>query len=121
MRTKILSFIVALATPFCAFASLTLSPLQQLHYEDLLLSGIIKSKSGYLACFKSVDGTIFVAKKGDYIGKQFGRIVEVTPNGIKISEPYELNFGEIYERKFSWPIVSNAKFRHPCKIPSAKE
>ncbi len=110
-------FIVA--TP--SKATFLISELELLTYDNMLLTGTAQSGKTWIACIKTIDGKQVNIKKGDAIGLHSGRIQKIDAKGIYVSETVQLNFGEWFDRKLFWPVVSDKSLRAECKWIAAPE
>jgi type IV pilus assembly protein PilP len=60
-------------------------PLEAYPLEALKMVGILKQK-GTFALVKTPDNNLFQVKSGNYLGQNFGRIVEISDTSIKLKE-----------------------------------
>jgi type IV pilus assembly protein PilP len=60
-------------------------PLEAYPLEALKMVGILKQK-GTFALVKTPDNNLFQVKSGNYLGQNFGRIVEISDTTIKLKE-----------------------------------
>ncbi len=60
-------------------------PLEAYPLEALKMVGVIKQK-GYFALVKTPDNNLFQVKSGNFLGQNFGRIVEISDTSIKLRE-----------------------------------
>ena len=61
--------------------------LEQFEIDQLVMRGIIQDPSGSrYALIEDPAGTLVPARVGNYIGRNFGRIVEITPQTVNIIE-----------------------------------
>lgn len=62
-------------------------PLEQFELNQLVYRGVVVSESGELyGLIQSPDGRIASVKVGNYLGKNHGRIAEITPTQINLIE-----------------------------------
>lgn len=60
--------------------------LESFPLEQLTMNGTMIVKNEIIAMIKTPEGTIHKVRKGNYIGLNYGKIVEITSTDIKISE-----------------------------------
>jgi type IV pilus assembly protein PilP len=73
--------------------------LDQLHYV-----GLIKATGKAPSAFIAVDGHVYTANLGNYLGQNFGRITAITPDEIVISELVEDSYSNWSSRRASIPL-----------------
>jgi len=74
--------------------------LWSLRLEDVYLSEQCKP----YASIRDPGGYLHRAFKGDYVGKNFGKVVELTERGIKLREVFETKDGEWVEKETWMPV-----------------
>lgn len=60
--------------------------LESFSMERLTVVGAIKRNGQLWGLVRAPDGTVTMVKPGDYIGQNFGKIMEIRDNGIHIKE-----------------------------------
>lgn len=61
-------------------------PLEAFPLESLKMVGTLQQKKDVFALIKAPDNNLFRVKSGNYVGQNFGRIVEVSESTIKLKE-----------------------------------
>ena len=61
-------------------------PLEAFPLDSLRMVGILEGGQQMWALVTAADGTVYRAGIGDYLGQNYGRIVKITPEEIKIIE-----------------------------------
>lgn len=74
--------------------------LASLRLEAVYLSDLCKP----YASVRDPGGYLHRAFKGDYLGKYFGQVVELSEKGIKLREVFESKEGEWVERESWMPV-----------------
>lgn len=65
----------------------TKEPLEEFSLSELSMVGTVTKIDGYLwALIRNSKGTVSAVKKGQYLGKNFGKIIDVTTKKISIIE-----------------------------------
>jgi type IV pilus assembly protein PilP len=86
-------------------------PLELFNLEDLRAVGFIQQESSSKALIL-VKGQqslgIHSVRLGDHLGKNFGRVLQITHNAILIQELQQDNSGAWIERKTSMQVVTDA-------------
>ncbi|MEI8033898.1 MAG: pilus assembly protein PilP [Betaproteobacteria bacterium] len=72
-------------------------PLENYPIESLKMVGVIKQKEIF-AYVKTPDNNFFLVKRGGYLGKNYGHILQVTETAIKFKEWVEDNNGNWEEQ-----------------------
>ena len=75
-----------------------LEPLEAYPLEALKMVGFLKQKE-FFGLVKSPDNNIFQVKTGNYLGQNFGRIVAVSDNAIKLKEIVQDSNGNWEEKE----------------------
>ncbi len=79
--------------------------LEEFPLDGLKMVGYLKqSKEGY-AVIRAPDGKIHRVKVGNYLGQNFGRIVELSDTEVKIKETIQDSTGDWSERMSSLQLV----------------
>ncbi len=64
-----------------------LQPLESYALEELFMKGTLRNASGNIvALIRTPEGQIEQVQKGSYMGKNHGRVIEITPGQIALSE-----------------------------------
>lgn len=66
--------------------------------ESLKMVGVLQQK-GTFGLVKTPDNTLFQVKAGNYLGQNFGRIVAITDNSIKLKEIMQDSNGNWEEKE----------------------
>ena len=61
-------------------------PLEAFPLENLKMVGTLQQKREHFALIVTPDKNLYRVKSGDFMGQNFGRIVEITETSIKIKE-----------------------------------
>lgn len=61
-------------------------PLEAYPLENLRMVGTLQQKKEVFALVKTPDNNLFRVKVGNYLGQNFGRIIEITESSIKLVE-----------------------------------
>ena len=61
-------------------------PLEAYPLESLRMVGTLQQKKDMYALVKAPDNTLFRVRTGNYLGQNFGRIVDISESGIKLKE-----------------------------------
>jgi len=69
----------------------------------------VTEKCAPYASFRDPGGFLHRAFKGDYVGRNFGQVVELTETGIKLKEAIETTKGEWVERDVWLPLKQGSK------------
>jgi|GEM_PF-5418142 len=110
-----------LVTAIPSMASRTISELEKLDYDEMVLTGTAQSGKTWIACLQTSKGKQLTVKTGDFLGLRLGQIKKVDAKGIHLTETIPINFNEWLERKFFWPVVSDKSMRAACKWTAAPE
>ena len=71
------------------------TPLQRFDIEELLLVGIVWGIDHPRALIADPDKTSHVVERGTYIGKNWGKVSEITSRAVVITEEYQTIEGEL--------------------------
>ncbi len=71
------------------------TPLQRFDIEELLLVGIVWGIDHPRALIADPDQTSHVVERGTYIGKNWGKVSEITSRAVVITEEYQTIEGEL--------------------------
>ena len=74
-----------------------LTPLQTFEIGQLRLAGVVVGHAAPIAMVMAPGGKSYVLKKGDRVGKNHGRIVDITESGVLVKERFYDFAGEIRE------------------------
>jgi type IV pilus assembly protein PilP len=61
-------------------------PLEAFPLENLKMVGTLEQKKAVFALIKTPDNNLYRVKSGDYIGQNFGRIVNIDEGTVKLKE-----------------------------------
>lgn len=61
-------------------------PLEAFPLENLKMVGTLQQKSLYFALIKTPDNNLYRVRSGDFMGQNFGRIVEISESAVKLKE-----------------------------------
>lgn len=75
------------------------TPLERIALSQLRLVAIIRAPSGNKACVEESSGKGYIIKKGDYIGLNSGKVIQIRKDNIVIEEEIEDNLGELQTRQ----------------------
>lgn len=73
-------------------------PLEAFPLESLKMVGVLKQKDTF-GLIRTPDSTLFQVRAGNYLGQNFGRIVAVTENSIKLKEILQDSNGNWEEKE----------------------
>lgn len=73
-------------------------PLEAFPLESLKMVGVLKQKDTF-GLVRTPDNTLFQVRSGNYLGQNFGRIVAVTENSIKLKEILQDSNGNWEEKE----------------------
>ena len=74
-----------------------LTPLQTFDVGQLRLAGVVVGHAAPIAMVMAPGGKSYVLKKGDRVGKNHGRVVDITESGVLVKERFYDFAGEIRE------------------------
>lgn len=80
-------------------------PLESFPLESLKMVGTLQQKSQVFALIKTPDNNLFRVKTGNYVGQNFGRIVEVSDSLIKLKEIVQDSGGNWEEKDQSLQLL----------------
>jgi type IV pilus assembly protein PilP len=61
-------------------------PLEAFPLENLKMVGTLQQKKDIFALIKTPDNNLYRVKSGDFIGQNFGRIVDINESALKLKE-----------------------------------
>jgi len=61
-------------------------PLEAFPLENLKMVGTLQQKKEFFALIQTPDKNLYRVKSGDYMGQNFGRIVDISETSVKIKE-----------------------------------
>jgi len=61
-------------------------PLEAFPLENLKMVGTLQQKRDMFALIKTPDNNLYRVKPGDFMGQNFGRIIDITESAIKLKE-----------------------------------
>jgi type IV pilus assembly protein PilP len=73
-------------------------PLEAYQLESLKMVGVLKQKDTF-GLVRTPDNTLFQVRTGNYLGQNFGRIVAVSENSIKLKEILQDSNGNWEEKE----------------------
>lgn len=79
--------------------------LESFPLEGLRMVGIIRQGITIYALIKAPDNTLYRVTKGNHLGQNFGKIVDITEKEIKIRELVQDNSGDWTERTSTLQLV----------------
>jgi type IV pilus assembly protein PilP len=79
--------------------------LEDFPLESLKMVGYLNLHNVGHAIIRSAEGKIYTVKPGNYIGMNFGQIVSITENEVKIKEMVQDSAGDWTERESSLQLV----------------
>ena len=79
--------------------------LEEFPLDGLKLVGYLNQGNVGYAIIRAPDGKIHRVKQGNYLGQNFGRIVEVSDTEVKIKETVQDSIGDWSERMSSLQLV----------------
>ena len=82
-------------------------PLEAFPLEQLKMVGTLSQGSDTYALVRA-DKTLYRVKKGNYMGQNFGLIMDVTDTEIKLKEIVQDSAGDWAERQSSLPLLEEA-------------
>jgi len=80
-------------------------PLEAFPLESLKMVGSLQQKKDTFALIKSPDNNLFRVKAGNYMGQNFGRIIEVSDSTIKLKEIVQDSTGNWEEKEQSLQLL----------------
>ena len=89
-------------------------------YHDLDLIGTFRSNGAWVGCFQLPDKSLRLAKVGSYLGRNNGRITQISNNRLVVTELKDVNHGELLEDGFSWPMKVGTAEMAKTGCPRAK-
>jgi len=69
-------------------------PLEGYPLENLKMVGTLQQKKEIFALVKTPDNRLFRVRPGNFVGQNFGRIIEISESGIKLKELVQDSGGE---------------------------
>jgi type IV pilus assembly protein PilP len=88
--------------------SRTREDLEAFELDSLRMVGTIKLQGTLWGLVKAADGTIFRVRPGNHMGRNFGRILQVTPDHISLVELVSVNNGAWEERQAALDLNDSA-------------
>lgn len=73
------------------------TPLQTFEIGQLRLAGVVVGHAAPAAMIMVPGGKSYILKKGDRVGKNHGKVIDITPEGVFVKERYYDFSGEIRE------------------------
>lgn len=61
-------------------------PLEAFPLENLKMVGSLSQKKEYFALIKTPDNNLYRVKMGDFMGQNFGRVIDITESSVKLKE-----------------------------------
>ena len=61
-------------------------PLEAFPLENLKMVGSLSQKKEYFALIKTPDNNLYRVKMGDFMGQNFGRVIEISESAVKLKE-----------------------------------
>ena len=74
-------------------------PLEAFPLESLRMVGTLEQKKQMFALVKAPDNTLFRVRSGNYVGQNFGRIVEISEAQVKLKEIVQDSGGNWEEKE----------------------
>ena len=74
-------------------------PLEAFPLESLRMVGTLEQKKQMFALVKAPDNTLFRVRSGNYVGQNFGRIVEISESQVKLKEIVQDSGGNWEEKE----------------------
>jgi len=74
-------------------------PLEAFPLESLRMVGTLEQKKQMFALVKAPDNTLFRVRSGNYLGQNFGRIVEISESQVKLKEIVQDSGGNWEEKE----------------------
>jgi hypothetical protein len=71
-------------------------PLELYELDELRLRGYVRTPKRPLVLLESFDGMTFAVGVGDYVGRRFGKVLSVSPDGLVVRELRQGLSGELY-------------------------
>lgn len=78
--------------------SMSAYPLENYDSDALRVKGMVLYRGQYFGLVESPDAAVWVAKRGDVIGKNIGKVVQLDPGGMTFREMFRNEQGEWTER-----------------------
>jgi type IV pilus assembly protein PilP len=61
-------------------------PLEAFPLENLKMVGSLSQKKEFFALIKTPDNNLYRVKMGDFMGQNFGRVIDITESAVKLKE-----------------------------------
>jgi type IV pilus assembly protein PilP len=61
-------------------------PLEAFPLENLKMVGSLSQKKEYYALIKTPDNNLYRVRTGDFMGQNFGRVIDITESSVKLKE-----------------------------------
>jgi type IV pilus assembly protein PilP len=61
-------------------------PLEAFPLENLKMVGSLSQKKEYFALIKTPDNNLYRVRTGDFMGQNFGRVIDITESSVKLKE-----------------------------------
>jgi type IV pilus assembly protein PilP len=61
-------------------------PLEAFPLENLKMVGSLSQKKEYFALIKTPDNNLYRVRMGDFMGQNFGRVIDITESAVKLKE-----------------------------------
>lgn len=61
-------------------------PLEAFPLENLKMVGSLSQKKEYFALIKTPDNNLYRVRMGDFMGQNFGRVIDITESSVKLKE-----------------------------------
>lgn len=107
--------VLLLGMPSSAMATRERCPLEAHELSGLMFHSVdFKGLGKPYAFVRDPNGYLHRVFKGDYVGKNFGRVVAITQQGIKLKEVYQSQDGE-WEERTAWLLKPEGGTRSPSK------
>jgi type IV pilus assembly protein PilP len=84
------------------------TPLEKVRLEQLKLTGVVLGASPK-ALFEGPDGRGYIARIGDGIGTNHGRIEKITASGVHVVETYRNGIGGIERDRTTLPAPTSVR------------
>ncbi len=75
----------------------------------LVMTGVLKKGKNFDAMVRTPEGKLVVVSMGDYMGENHGRIKQITPEGMEITEAIDDANGGYVERIRHLAVMENHK------------
>lgn len=72
-------------------------PLEVFPFDSLHMVGTIREDNNIWALITAPDGAVYRVMVGNYVGQNFGKVTEITPNALKVLEVIQV--GDSWEKK----------------------